>query len=1297
MKYTTSVPNDFFALSSALLCVLNNRGIIIQANPAWQQKLGILPSNLEQTDFLAWVHPDDRDKTKVALAELKINKTNITLCHRWYHKAGGYRWLQWEITTITASTLLNNLPLSRDYAKSFPIFYAVAIDVTAQKTAEKQLHHIEERFELAIQGADHGLWDWDLHTNDIYFSPRLKDLLGYADHEFVNHMDSLCHHVHPDDFMDMWARIEAYLDKRTTRYESIHRMMHKDGSHRWVLARAAALWDENDQPYRMVGTYIDITHYKETEYALEKSEALLQAIFEVTQIGLCVTNEQGKLIRVNPSFGKLFGYRVDELLNQSITLLAPLAQQRRIEKLNQLLLKQGREIRREWRVTNRHHELMILDITIGNLTHHHQQRFAVVTVIDITKRRKTEEERNRLFDLSVDMQSIVDFDGYFTDLNAAWESTLGWNKTELLKRHCLELVHPADKKNTLTVFSQLHLGKTTFNFENRYLCKNGQYRWLSWNAYALIDQHSIYAITRDITEKKLAEEKIRQQQEFILLVVDTVPNLILVKDHEDNFIFVNQATATLLNTSVENLLDPTQPKPNHPLVNLELYPKTTIQVATEKHEIIIEGKCRNAQGEDRHYHLVKKTFVQSNGNVFVLAVGTDITERKQYEEALKQSKKRYQAIVEDQTELICRFLPDYTLSFVNHTFCRYYNKTEQQLLGQTFKPFIYEDDYDNVRSMICQLNSVNPVNNCEFRIHTTDGELCWLQWNGRALFDEQGNIVEYQAVGRDITQRKKAEEALRQSEERLRIITSGAPLILFAIDKQGTITFARGKALRIFGLTDDELVGKSVFNEFCRFPDGIINVRRALQGETVTNTMHLPHFVLEIKYSPAYDENGNIVGVIGVSIDISERYNLETKLKETVAELETILDNSVIGIAYVKEDKFIWVNSKLENLLEYTLEELNGLTFCSIYSAPYACEQMKREAYPLFAQGKGYDDRHLLTTHTGKDFWARLVGKAIDANDIHQGCIWIIEDITLQLQAEQDLRLTSAIFETTADGIFVTDLHNYIQRVNPAFTRITGYTPEEVLGKKTNTLSSGRHNKQFYEHIWKTIEKTGHWQGEIWNRRKNGEIYVAWLSISVITNHLSEPLQYMAVLSDISRLQQDIEKMRYLANYDSLTQLPNRMLFNDNLLQAQHRALRHHCSLAVLFIDLDNFKPVNDNFGHAIGDLLLQQVAERLQDCIRETDTVARFGGDEFTILLNNIYELNEAAEIAKRITYALQQAFQLDEHTVTISASIGIAIYPDQEDKIDSLLRKADQAMYQAKDEGKGTFCFYIEPKSEK
>jgi diguanylate cyclase (GGDEF)-like protein len=226
--------------------------------------------------------------------------------------------------------------------------------------------------------------------------------------------------------------------------------------------------------------------------------------------------------------------------------------------------------------------------------------------------------------------------------------------------------------------------------------------------------------------------------------------------------------------------------------------------------------------------------------------------------------------------------------------------------------------------------------------------------------------------------------------------------------------------------------------------------------------------------------------------------------------------------------------------------------------------------------------------------------------------------------------------------------------------------------------------------MWKSIKDTGHWQGEIWNRKKTGEIYVAWLSISAITNEQGEAMQYMAVLTDISCLQKDIENVRYLANYDSLTQLPNRILFHDNLLRAQSWARRHNNLFSLLFIDLDGFKPVNDNLGHAVGDELLQGVAKRLLACVRESDIVARLGGDEFTVILKNIRKKYDAARVATDIVHSLQRPFQFGEHPVYISASVGVAIYPHDSEDINMLLKCADSAMYQAKIAGKGCFRFY-------
>ncbi len=1277
MNESSTSPNDFFWFSSALLSVINTDGKIIQVNPAWEDTLNVLNIELEHSHFLTWVHPDDLALSHTKLTELKQGASQVSFANRWRDCANHYHWLQWEISLVP------------NQAK----WYAVATDITAQKHAEKVLCDTEERFELAVQGSNHGLWDWNLITNEIYLSPRWKNILGYQDQEIVNHLDEWCRFVHPADFTQMWATIEAYLDQRIPTYESIYRVSHKEGGYCWVLARAAALWDDSGQPYRMVGTYVDITERKRTEQALQENEALLSAIFEVTQIGLCITDETGNFVRVNPAYCALFGYTQEELIGQAFTTVLPIDHHQRAQELHHGFLHNDPNVESEgeWHIQNRQGQNLDINFTMGLLVQHTTgQRFRVTTITDITKRKHDAAERNRLFNLSVDMQSVIGFDMQFKDLNAAWEQTLGWSKAELLANSALNLVHPDDLNSSVQTIQQLMQGKTVFNFENRYLCKSGAYKWLSWNVHPLLDQQNMYVVTRDITERKQAEQEIQRQQEFIRLVVDAVPNLIFIKDRFGNFFFVNQAVAELLSTNIDTLIHAERIELNHPLAPVEpLSSQTESQVIQQQNSITVEEKCYDAQGELHCFHIVKKPFVQPDGEVLVLSVGTDITDRKHQEEELKRSETRYRAIVQDQTDLVCRFLPDGTLTFVNQAYCRYFSKTESELVGISL-PFLPATEQQSFQESLARITPTQPVVVIEHASFSADGSIRWQQWFDRALFDEHGHIIEYQGVGRDITARKQAEEALQQSEARLRVVTSAAPVILFALDVQGRFTFSRGKALSLLGYNDDEAVGLSAFDLFGHQPKQLEYIRRALAGETVTSLTMLPNAVLETKFTPLFDEHHQVTGITGLSIDISERHRLEMKLKEAVAEMETILNNSVIGIAYVKHGVFVRVNPKLEKLLEFRKNELCGLPFNLIYPSFQDYILMEQQAYSLLEEGKEYDNRHRLKTKSANTFWARIVVKTVEGKDLDKGSIWMIEDITVQIEAEQHLRLTAAMFESTIDGVLVTDLENRIQRVNPAFTKITGYTAQEVLGQKTNFLSSGRHSKEFYQEMWQRIAETKHWQGEIWNRKKNGEIYVAWLSISAITNQEQQVVQYMAILTDISQLQADIENVRYLANYDSLTRLPNRLLFHDELVQTQAWANRHNNQFALLFLDLDGFKPVNDTLGHAVGDQLLQGVAERLKSCVRDTDIVARLGGDEFTIILKNLRQLSDASRVACDLIQLLRQPFLIDGHPVTISASIGITVYPYDSHDINSLLKYADSAMYQAKAAGKGRYYFY-------
>lgn len=297
----------------------------------------------------------------------------------------------------------------------------------------------------------------------------------------------------------------------------------------------------------------------------------------------------------------------------------------------------------------------------------------------------------------------------------------------------------------------------------------------------------------------------------------------------------------------------------------------------------------------------------------------------------------------------------------------------------------------------------------------------------------------------------------------------------------------------------------------------------------------------------------------------------------------------------------------------------------------------------------------------------------------------ILRDISLRRMREQEARLAQAVFDTTAEAMIVTDAHQRIVTVNTAFTQVTGYTREQAVGQTPGMLSSGRHDHVFYNSMWHTLVSEGHWRGEVWNRRADGEIYVQRVTISCIRDVDGDITNFVGVFSDITREKEASEKLRHNASHDALTGLPNRALMHDRLDQAIAKASRENMGLSVLFIDLDGFKPVNDTYGHLAGDQLLQGVASRLRSCIRESDTVARLGGDEFVILSLDATTPESGLVVAEKVLDVLRVPFELDSCTARIGASIGIALYPLNGGTSESVLEAADQAMYAAKNGGRG------------
>ena len=426
---------------------------------------------------------------------------------------------------------------------------------------------------------------------------------------------------------------------------------------------------------------------------------------------------------------------------------------------------------------------------------------------------------------------------------------------------------------------------------------------------------------------------------------------------------------------------------------------------------------------------------------------------------------------------------------------------------------------------------------------------------------------------------------------------------------------------------------------------------------------------------------------------------MDNKLPDNEEKLRGLFELSPLGIALTDmAGRYVEFNEAFRNICGYSAEELKALDYWTLTPRQYEADEARQlESLERTGHYGPYEKQYV--RKDGSLIPLRLNGMLITGND-GQKYIWsIVEDITDRKRIEADLQVAATAFEAQV-GIIVTDASTEILRVNQAFTEDTGYTAAEAVGRTPRMFKSGRHDAAFYAAMWESIRRTGAWQGEIWDRRKNGEIYPKWMTITAVKGPDGVASHYVGTQFDLTDRKAAEEEIRYLAFYDPLTRLPNRRLLLDRLHQALATSARRQRQGALLFIDLDNFKTLNDTLGHNLGDSLLQHVAQRLASCVREGDTVARLGGDEFVVILEDLDPTpNEAAAQAKavgeKIRAALNQTYLLSGRDSHSTPSIGVALFGNKQETVEQMLKQADLAMYQAKSAGRNVVRFF-DPKMQ-
>ncbi len=527
---------------------------------------------------------------------------------------------------------------------------------------------------------------------------------------------------------------------------------------------------------------------------------------------------------------------------------------------------------------------------------------------------------------------------------------------------------------------------------------------------------------------------------------------------------------------------------------------------------------------------------------------------------------------------------------------------------------------------------------------------------------------------------------------------------IVGIDAKGCIQFVNPAALRLLGYDEKELLGEK-FHSLNYFNCWVGDEARGCCANCYTDSREIrkerwretylvnkQNDPIQIEYvcTTSGDSLQGRVVVLAFH-DITERKQMERRLRDQSAFLGTLLGSVPVPVFYKDTNGYyLGANQAFEDLVQKPQDEIVGKRVSDLASAEIARECEARDAAL-------YEHKGLQVYEGLMQRWDGQIRNVVfhqatfrNADGVVDGLIGAILDITERKQVEDRLRLAASVFSNAQEGILITDAERRIVDVNPGFTQITGYEWEEVLGRSPRLLQSDTQDAAFHSAMWQTIQETGAWHGEIVNRRKTGELYPVILSVNMVTGEDDTLRHYVGIFSDITELKAREADLERIAYYDPLTGVPNRRLLVDRLSQALAYAQRTQQSLAVCYLDLDGFKPVNDQWGHEAGDRLLVEITKRLQGIMRATDTLARLGGDEFALLLGAMKHDADCHDIRERMLAAIEIPFLIHEQAVSVSASIGVTLYPRDDADAGSLLRHADHAMYQAKESGRRRFCVY-------